>query len=86
MQFENVCRLMFCAHLYSDLVVVLHSCACVYLWYASNVAATFIAYLSRVNLWVSFAPEFQCCYFYESSCLFYLSFNSDFYVFKIMHL
>ena len=30
----------------------------------------------------SFAPEFQC----ESSCLFYLSFNFDFYVSKIMHL
>ena len=38
------------------------------------------------NWWVSFAPEFQCCYFYESSCLFYLSFNSDFYVSKIMLL
>ena len=38
------------------------------------------------NWWVSFAPEFQCCYFCESSCLFYLSFNFDFYVSKIMHL
>ena len=36
--------------------------------------------------WVSFAPEFQCYYFCESSCLFYLSLNSDFYVSKIMHL
>ena len=36
--------------------------------------------------WVSYAPEFQCCYFCESSCLFYLSVNSDFYVSKIMHL
>ena len=36
--------------------------------------------------WVSFAPEFLCCYFCESSCLFYLSFNFDFYVSKIMHL
>ena len=35
--------------------------------------------------WVSFAQEFQCCYFCESSCLFYLSFNFDFYVSKIMH-
>ena len=26
------------------------------------------------------------CYFYESSFLFYLSFNFDFCVFKIMHL
>ena len=34
----------------------------------------------------SFAPEFQCCYFCESSCLFYLSFNFDFYVSTIMHL
>ena len=34
----------------------------------------------------SFAPEFQCCYFCESSYLFYLTFNSDFYVSKIMHL
>ena len=31
-------------------------------------------------------PEFQCDYFCESSCLFYLSLNSDFYVSKIMHL
>ena len=35
---------------------------------------------------VRFAPEFQCCYFCESSCLFYLSFNFDFYFSKIMHL
>ena len=42
--------------------------------------------LSWFNWWVSFAPKFQCCYFCESSCLFYLSFNSDFYVSKIMHL
>ena len=34
----------------------------------------------------SFAPDFQCWYFCESSCLFYLSFNFDFYVSKIMHL
>ena len=27
--------------------------------------------LSWFNWWVSFAPEFQCCYFCESSCLFY---------------
>ena len=38
------------------------------------------------NWWVSFALEFQCCYFCESSCLIYLSFNFDFYVTKIMHL
>ena len=42
--------------------------------------------LSWFNWWVSFALEFQCCYFCESSCLFYLSFNFDFYVSKIMHL
>ena len=42
--------------------------------------------LSWFNWWVSFAPEFQCCYFCECSCLFYLSFNFDFYVSKIMHL
>ena len=41
---------------------------------------------SWFNWWVSFAPEFLCCYFCESSCLFYLSFNFDFYVSKIMHL
>ena len=41
---------------------------------------------SWFNWWVSFAPEFQCCYFCEPSCLFYLSFNFDFYVSKTMHL
>ena len=42
--------------------------------------------LSWFDWWVSFAPEFQCCYFCESLYLFYLSFNFDFYVSKIMHL
>ena len=42
--------------------------------------------LSRFNWWVSFAQEFQCCYFCEPSYLFYLSFNFDFYVSKIMQL
>ena len=42
--------------------------------------------LSWFKWWVSFAPDFQCCYFCESLCLFYLSFNFDFYVSKIMHL
>ena len=42
--------------------------------------------LSWFNWWISFAPEFQCYYFCESSCLFYLSLNCDFYVSKIMHL
>ena len=42
--------------------------------------------LSWFNWWVSFAPEFQCCYFCDSSCLFYLSFNFDFCVSKIRQL
>ena len=32
------------------------------------------------NWWVSFVPDFLCWYFCESSCLFYLRFNFDFYV------
>ena len=32
---------------------------------------------------VSFAPDFQCCYFCESSRLFYLRFDLDFYVSKL---
>ena len=42
--------------------------------------------LSWFNWWVSFAQEFQCCYFCESSCLFYLSFDFDVCVSKLMHL
>ena len=42
--------------------------------------------LTWLNWWVSFAPDFQYCYFCESSCLFYLRFSFDFYVSKIMHL
>ena len=42
--------------------------------------------LSWFNWRVSFAPEFQCCYFCEPSYLFHLSFNFNFYVSKIMHL
>ena len=42
--------------------------------------------LSLFNWLGSFAAEFQYCYFCESSCLFYLNFNFDFYVSKIMHL
>ena len=42
--------------------------------------------LSWFNWLVSFAPEFQCCCLCESSCLFYLSFNLDVYVSKIIHL
>ena len=42
--------------------------------------------LSEVGpIMVSFAPKVQCCYFCESSCFFYLSFNIDFYVSKIIH-
>ena len=32
------------------------------------------------------SPDFQCRYFCESSCLFYLRFNFYFYVSEIMHL
>ena len=28
--------------------------------------------MSWFNWWVSFAPDFHCCYFCESSCLFIL--------------
>ena len=42
--------------------------------------------LPWLGWWFSFAPDFQCWYFCESSCLFYLRFNFDFYVSKIMHL
>ena len=42
--------------------------------------------LSWFYWWVSFAPDFQCWYFCESSCLYYLRFNFDFYVCKMMHL
>ena len=42
--------------------------------------------LSWFNSWVAFAPDFQCSYFCESSCLFYLRFNFDIYGSKIMHL
>ena len=41
--------------------------------------------LSWFNWWVSFAPEFHCGYFGESSCLYCLSFNFDIYVSKIIH-
>ena len=39
-----------------------------------------VVVVSWFNWWVSFALEFQWCYFCESSCLFCLSFNFDFYV------
>ena len=58
-----------------------------YFWRRNRVSNHFLhEYASWFNWWISFAPEFQCDYFCESSCLFYLSFNSDFYVSKIMHL
>ena len=40
--------------------------------------------LSWFNWWVSFAADFQSCYFCESTCLFYFRFNFVFYVSKIM--
>ena len=37
--------------------------------------------------WFLLLRNFKCCYFCESSCLFYLtSFNIDFYVSKIIYL
>ena len=44
------------------------------------------SHIEDFNWWISFAPEFLCDYFCESSCLVYLNLNSDFYVSKIMHL
>ena len=41
--------------------------------------------LSLFICWISFAPDCQCCYFSESTCLFYLRFNFHFYVSRIMH-
>ena len=35
-------------------------------------------WLGLFNWLVSFDPKFHCCYFCESLCLFYLSFNSVF--------
>ena len=55
-------------------------------WWVTPIPGCLRSGLSWFNWWVSLALEFQCCYFCESSCLFYLSFNSDFYVSKIMHL
>ena len=37
-------------------------------------------------LFFSVAPDLQCCYFCESSCLFYLIFKFNFCVSQIMHL
>ena len=42
--------------------------------------------LSWFIQWISFASDFCCCYFCESSYLFYLRFNFDFYVSKMVHL
>ena len=41
--------------------------------------------ISWFSCLVTFAPVFQCYYFYEP-CLFYLSSNLDFYVSKMMQL
>ena len=40
---------------------------------------------SIIYICVCFAPDIQCCYIDESSCLFYLRFDFDSYVSKIMH-
>ena len=53
-----------------------------YFWYSLNFPGCLRLSLSWFNWWVSFAPVLQCCYLFESSCLFYLSFNFDFYVSK----
>ena len=41
---------------------------------------------NRIKQEISFAPDFQCCYFCGSSCWFYLGLHFDFYVSKILHL
>ena len=41
--------------------------------------------LSWLNWWVSVTPDFQCCYFGESSCLFILDLNLISMFSKIMH-
>ena len=55
-------------------------------WWLTPIPGCLRSGLSWFNWWVSFAPEFECCNFCESSYLFYFSFNSDFYVSKIMQL
>ena len=55
-------------------------------WWLTPIPECLRSGLSWFNWRISFAPEFQCDYFCESSCLFHLSLNSDFYVSKIMHL
>ena len=55
-------------------------------WWLTHIPDCLRSGLSWFIWWVSFAPEFQCCYLCESSCLFYLSFNSDFYVYIIMNI
>ena len=59
--------------------------SCIF-YYKGNLPCCLRSGLSLFNWWVSFVPDFQKCYFCESSCLFYLRFNFDFYVSKIMHL
>ena len=41
-------------------------------WFLNIIPGCLRSGLSWFNWWVSFAPEFQCCYFCESSCLFIL--------------
>ena len=35
-----------------------------------NYFLVFLSFLSWFNWWVSFAPDFECCYFCESTCMF----------------
>ena len=67
-------------------LIVLIPDNCFIIYFGSSKTCLLRLGLSWFNWWVSFAPEFQCCFFFESSCLFYLSFNFDFCVPKIMHL
>ena len=55
-------------------------------WWLTPIPGCLSSGLSWFDWCVSFAPEFQCCYFCESSCLFYLSFNFDFYVQRARNL
>ena len=52
-------------------------------WWLASIPGCLGSGLSLFNWWISFAPEFWCCCFCGSSCLFCLSLNSDFYVSKI---
>ena len=58
-------------------------------WLLTPIPGCFRSGLPWFNWWVSFAPDFQCWYFCESSCLFYLRFIFDFcfclYELRIRH-